>query len=210
MPTGRTAANLRELLQELREAEEAVLYYHLWQSRLAIAHQVVEYPNDFAAWAATALMDSKLAEILSSIDPFSFDNTEEMRDTLADLLEGYLWDLPHSPMARPGFEFYFCKASTVVLRSHISAGSLIEFCPAFSKVGLDSIYYHFVDARWRLRSSKRDDFSSWIESSYGLPELVAELQGIDSSFYSLDELRSTITEVVNRYIENNHGRTERL
>jgi len=34
------------------------------------------------------------------------------------------------------------------------------------KVPRNSIYYHFFDARWRLRSIKADDFSNWIKDSY--------------------------------------------
>ncbi len=200
MPTGKKAANLRELLEILREVDETVLSYHLWQSRMSIAHPGVEYPNDFAIWAANALQDSRLAEKLSVIDPFSFENMEQVRDTLVDLLEEYLWDLPYVPWARPGFEFYFCEASTVVLRSQIVARTLSEFCSGLARVGPDSIYYHFVDARWRLRSMKTDDFSNWIKASYDLPELVSAVQGIDVWFYTLEEVRNTIIDLVNQYI----------
>ncbi len=207
MPTGKSAANLRELLETLREADERVLSYHLWQSPMAVAHPAVEYPNDFAIWAATALQDSRLAEKLSVIDPFGFENMVQIRDSLVDLMEGYLWDLPYVPWVRPGFEFYFCKASTVVLRSNICAETLSEFCSGIAKVGLDSIYYHFVDARWRLRSLRTDDFSNWIRDSYDLPELVAAVQGIDIWFYTLEEVRNTILGLVNQYIEKSNEHT---
>lgn len=202
MPTGKTAVNLRDMLQTLREVDESVLCYHLWQSRMAIAHPAVEYPNDFAVWAAQALQDSRLAEKLSVIDPFGFENMEEVRETLVDLLEEYLWDLPSVPWARPGFEFHFCEASTVVLlRARIVAGTLSEFRSGLTQVGLDSIYYHFVDARWRLRSMKTDDFSNWIRDSYDLPDLVAAIQAIDVWFYTLEEVRKTILDLVSQHIE---------
>ena len=73
MPIGKKAHNLRELLQGLRELDESVLYYHIFQSRLAITQPAEEYPNEFARWAADALQDSKLAEQLSSFDPFDYD-----------------------------------------------------------------------------------------------------------------------------------------
>jgi hypothetical protein len=201
MPTGKRAANLKELLETLREVDETVLSYHLWQSRTSTAHPEVEYPNDFAIWAAAALQDSRLAEKLSVIDPFGFESMEQIRGALVDLLEEYIWDLPLVPWVRPGLEFYFCKASTVVLRSDIGARTLSEFCSGLAKVGPDSIYYHFVDARWRLRSMKTDDFSNWINASYDLPELVSAVQGIDVWFYTLEEVRNTILELVNQHIE---------
>jgi len=201
MPTGKTAANIRDLLQTIREVNESTLAYHLWQSRMSIAHPDVEYPNDFAIWSANALHDSRLAEKLSVIDPFSFDDMEGIRGALVDLMEDYLWDLPSVPWASPGFEFFFCDASTIVLRSPIVAQTLSEFCSGIMNVGQNSIYYHLMDARWRLRSMKMDDFSYWIKQSFDLPELVSEIQGIDVWFYSLEEIRQTIFELVKKYIE---------
>ncbi|MDA8308227.1 MAG: DUF5752 family protein [Deltaproteobacteria bacterium] len=202
MPTGRTAVNLREMLQTIREVDASVLSYHLWQSRMAIAHPEAEYTNDFAVWAATSLQDSRLAEKLSVIDPFSYEEMEQVRSALAELLEEYMWDLPSVPWARPGFEFHFCEASTVVLvRPRVVAGTLAEFRSGLARVGIDSIYYHFVDARWRLRKFKANDFSFWLRDSYDLPELVSAIQGIDVWFYTLEGIRETILNLIDQYIE---------
>ena len=208
MPIGRTAQNLRELLEALREVDDSVLHYHLWQSRMAISQPTVEYPNDLALWAKTALQDSRLAEKLSAIDPFGYENTEQVRDTLIDLLDEYLWDLPYVVSARPEFEFHFCEASTVVLHSRVSAHTLPEFRSTLEKVGLDSIYYHMVDARWRLRGIKMDDFSSWIKDSYGLPDLVSAIHGIDVSLYKLDEVRSAVLNLCSQVLEKDYEQTE--
>jgi hypothetical protein len=208
MPIGKFVTNLRELLQALKEVDEAVLCYHLWQSRLTFAHPAVEYPNDFAFWAATALQDSILAEKLSSFDPFEYENTIQMREALVEVLEDYLWNLQYVPWARPGFEFHFCESSIVVLHSHIVARTLDEFCTALRKVGLDSIYYHFVDARWRLRQIRMDDFSHWFEDNYDLPQLVSAIAAIDISFYTLDEVRNSILDLINHYLGVGCGGTE--
>src|SRR5512140_2899911 len=103
-PTGKKATNLRELLQSLREISEPVLQYHLWESRLATYPATLEYPNEFALWAANALHDDKLAEELSAIDPFEYENLAQVREALVDLLEEYLWETPNSPQVLPGFE----------------------------------------------------------------------------------------------------------
>jgi hypothetical protein len=210
MPTGRTAVNLREMLHIVREVDASVLSYHLWRSRMAIAHPEVEYPNDFAIWAATALQDSKLAEKLSVIDPFAFEDMEQVREALAEIMEAYMWDLPSVPWARPGFEFYFCEASTVVLlRPRIVVGTLSEFRSGVAGVGIDSIFYHFVEARWRLRKFKTDDFSIWIRDSFGLPELVSAMQGIDVWFYTLEGVRKAILNLIDRYLEKPDAFTPR-
>jgi hypothetical protein len=205
MPIGRKAVNLRELLEALREVEEPVLFYHLLQSRLIQSQPEVEYPNDFAIWAASALQDSRLAEKLSSFDPFEFDNLTQVRQAMVDAVEEYLWDLPNVPWARPGMEFHFCEASTVVMRSEISAENLGQFCQALHDVGLDSVYYHFFEARWRLGVQETDDFSYWIDSNFDLPQLVAAIRSIDVYFYTLPEIRTTLLNLVHQHVGEDCG-----
>jgi Family of unknown function (DUF5752) len=200
MPIGRKAINLRELLQSLREVDDAVLYYHLLQSRLTLSQPEVEYPNDFAMWAATALQDAQLAEKLSSFDPFEYEDLAQVRQAMVDILEEYLWDLPNVPWARPGLEFHFCEASTVVMRSEISAANFREFCQALQKVGLDSLYYHFFEARWRLEFQKIDDFSFWIDTNFDLPQLVTAIRAIDVYFYTLPEIRTALLDLVHQHV----------
>jgi Family of unknown function (DUF5752) len=200
MPLGKKVVNLRELLDSLREVDESVLFYHLIQSRLTLGQPTVEYPNDFALWAANSLQDTKLAEKLSSFDPFEYQNLGQVRQAVVDILEEYLWDLNVVPWARPGFEFHFCQASVVVMHSLISAHTLKEFCGALTQVGLDSIYYHFFEARWRLGELKGDDFSYWIETNYGLPELVTAIRNLDVYFYSLKEARETLAGLIDHHL----------
>jgi len=206
MPIGTKVVNLRELLHALREVSDAVLHYHLVQSRLAVSQATVEFPNDFALWASVALQDSALAEKLSSFDPLIYDNLGQVRQAMVDILEEYLWELPFVPWARSGFEFYFCEASTVVIRSEIVAHNLREFCQALNKVGLDSMYYHFFEARWRLEKPI-DDFSYWIETNFDLPELVAAIRGIDLYFYNLREIRNTLLDLIHQYVGDDCGQS---
>ena len=200
MPIGRKAINLRELLQAIREADESVLYYHLLQSRLIQSQPTVEFPNDFAMWAASSLQDSRLAEKLSSFDPFEYETLTDVRQAMIDIMEEYLWDLPNVPWARPGLEFHFCEASTVVMRSEISAVNIPEFCEALRKVGLDSIYYHFFESRWRLEPQDAEDFSYWIGTNFDLPDLVEAIRSIDVYFYTLPEIRQTLVDLIHRYV----------
>jgi len=208
MPLGKKAINLRELLQLLREVDESVLYYHLLQSRLAVTQVVVEYPNDFAFWAATSLQDSKLAEKLSSFDPFEYDQLGQVREAILDILEEYLWGLPSIPWARPGLEFHFCKASMVVIRSEFPASTLKEFCQGLGKLGLDSVYYHFFEARRRLGMRHIDDFSYWMETNFGLPKLVEAIRDIDGYFYTLKEIRDTLLGLIHQHLGELCGYTE--
>lgn len=200
MPIGRKAVNLRELFQAIKEVDEAVLFFHLLQSRLTLSQPEVQYPNDFAIWAATALQDAQLAEKLSSFDPFEYGDLVQVRQAMMDIMEEYLWDLPSVPWARPGFEFHFCEASTVVIRSQISAINFQEFCRAIQKVGLDSLYYHFFEARWRLEAKETDDFSYWIDTNFDLSDLVAAIRSIDIYFHTLSEIRTTLLDLVHQHV----------
>lgn len=199
-PTGKKATNLMELLQHLREMAEPVLAYHFWQSRLATTRTLVEYPNDFALWAATALHDDQLAEKLTSVDPVSYNNLTQVREAMVDLLEDYLWESPHNLQVRPGFELYFCEAAAVIMRSGIAALTLRDFCTALETIGLDSLYYHFIESRRRLPNDSKDDFSHWIDSNFALPDLVSAIRGIDVYFYTLPEVRDTLVSLIKRYL----------
>ena len=96
----------------------------------------------------------------------------------------------------------------VVMRSDTRAHTLREFCDSLSQVGLDSVYYHFFEARLRLEEKGVDDFSYWIETNFDLPDLVAAIRGIDSYFYNLKEIRSTILGLIKPYLGDGCGRTE--
>ncbi len=200
MPLGKKAANLRELFDILQESDEGVLNYHLLQFRLAVTQPFVEYPNEFALWAATSLQDPKLAEKLSSFDPFDYDTMGQVRQAVLDILEEYLWNLPTVPWARPGLEFHFCESSMVVIRQEMPAATLREFCTVLGKVGLDSVYYHFFEARHRLEMRQIDDFSYWIETNFGLPELVSAIRDIDIYFFSLEEIRNTLQSLIHTHL----------
>jgi len=208
MPLGKKASNLRELSQILRDVDESVLYYHLLQCRLALIQPVVEFPNDFALWAATSLQDSKLAEKLSSFDPFEYDDLSQVREAILDLLEEYLWALPSVPWARPGFEFHFCEASMVVISNEFPANTLKEFCQGLGKVGLDSVYYHYFEARRRLGMPHIDDFSYWMETNFGQPKLVEAIRDIDGYFYTLKEIRDTLLGLIHQHLGEICGYTE--
>jgi hypothetical protein len=198
-PTGKKCTNLRELLQNLQEMSEPVLEYHLWQSHLTHT-QTEEFPNDFALWANKALHDPNLAERLSSIDPLDYGDLTQVREALVELLEDYLWDYPFNPQVRPGYELYFCEASVVVASSDFAAQTLRQFCGALKDLGLDSIYYHFVEARRRLRDRKLDDFSLWLEKNFEMPALVAAIRDIDVYFYTLAEVRNALLSLIREHV----------
>lgn len=78
--------------------------------------------------------------------------------------------------------------------------TLKDFCQGLGKVGLDSVYYHFFEARWRLGMGHIDDFSYWMEINFGLPELVESIRNIAVYFYTLKEVRDTLLGLICQHL----------
>ena len=88
------------------------------------------------------------------------------------------------------------------------ANTLKDFCQGLNKVGLDSVYYHFFEARRRLGMPQMDDFSYWVETNFGLPELVEAIRDIDGYFYTLKEIRDTLLRLIHQHLGDLCGYTE--
>lgn len=88
----------------------------------------------------------------------------------------------------------------VVIRQDMPAATLKEFCAVLRRVGLDSVYYHFFEARHRLGMHQIDDFSYWIDTNFGLPGLVAAIRDIDIYFFSLKEIRDTLLRLISEHL----------
>ena len=88
----------------------------------------------------------------------------------------------------------------VVIRNELPAATMKEFCNGLEKVGLDSVYYHFFEARHRLGMHQIDDFSYWIDTNFGLPGLVTAIRDIDIYFFSLKEIRDTLLRLIREHL----------
>ena len=84
-------------------------YHYPVQSRLTVTQPVVEYPNDFALWAATALQDSSQVEKLSSFDPFDYDHPEQVREAMVDILAVISVGFAYCPLG-PALGLSFIRA----------------------------------------------------------------------------------------------------
>ncbi len=195
-PTGQRAQNLREFLNMLENAPDRVVFHHLFQSHLKYAHILRDFPNDFANWASEALEDVGLAEKLASFDPYHFNSVSQAREKLCSIIEEHLWDLPTVPWVRPGFEFYFSSATTIVAPTNLSASTMAQFVKCLASIPETSLYYHFYEARKRHKEKKSDDFSVWIETNFGLPSVVHKIRDIDFYFFSLSEVKEMLLDIM--------------
>ncbi|MFO7929173.1 MAG: DUF5752 family protein, partial [Candidatus Humimicrobiaceae bacterium] len=168
---------------------------HLYQSHLKYKSRIWDYPNDFANWVADALEDLALAEKLASFDPYDSPSVGDTKEMIAEIIEEHLWDLPTVPWVRPGFEFYFSSATTIVLPTKIEVKDIPGFKKALGIIPDTSLYYHFYEARKRHKEKHHDDFSVWIESNFGPGPIVDAIREIDFYFFSLDEVRDKLIRI---------------
>lgn len=191
--TGLKATTLPELREGLAMTSENSIFHHTYQYFLR--GHITEHTNDFAQWAVEGLEESALAERLSNIDPYSFSSTGGLRKELLRVLDAFIEDFPEPRPALPGYEFYFCESVSFVFPAGLKARNLAEMLMAIKYLDNSSLYYHFFEARTRLRK-KDDDFSKWIIEVMKAPEISERLSNIDPFMSTLEGIRGHIIAIL--------------
>ena len=198
--TGLKASNLVELVNILKEVPDSVIYYHT-HSFLEEHHYLTPEPaNDFALWVSDELGDDALGEKLASIDTFDFPTIGALRARIEGVIRDYLSKKPDGRTAREGREFHFVKSVSFIMPTPYVAHDLREFIEVLRQVSIDSLTYHIFDARLRLKKGV-NDFAIWIEECLGDKDLAEKLAYLDPYNYTLDGLRSTIIQVIEKRIK---------
>ena len=199
--TGLRAATLGQLLALIKEVPGSCIYHHT--HRFLQQHQYLspEPPNDFAYWVTDILGEDELGEKLASIDTMQYSTIRSLRDKIAQTIEEYLSGSSFAKLkfARPGEEFHFIKSVSFILPKNYTAYDLKEFADILKKITIDSIYFHIFEARLRLEKPT-NDFSFWIENSLGDKELGDAIAGFDPYTRTLEDLRKTIIQIIERRI----------
>lgn len=186
------AVNLRELRDRIAVCSENVLYHHFCEPPLRGTFDNPDYRNDFAVWVKLYLGDRVLAERLGIIDPYAYPSFEELRAELIELLDERLSELTMVPWARPGDEFSFMEATTVVFNTGDTIAHPRGLAAGVRGMTNGSIYYHFLEAR-RRAPARVDDFSAWLaQGGEEFGRYVRALGAIDYYFQSLTHLRADI------------------
>jgi len=190
--TGQKAQNLRELRDQLKIIHPGCLFYHFWGGLLHSHFDDPEFQNDFAVWASRNLHDSKISEQLALIDPNAYDDIEDVRRELIEIIEERLSESEHVPWVKTGQEFHFIRSQIVVFDTGVGYQNPEDLLDVIPNMSLGSIFYHFIDAR-RRTSGKKNDFSVWLKG-FGdkYSGLIASLDKIDPYFTSLNKLRQEI------------------
>lgn len=190
--TGRHAQNLRELREHLAAVDPMCVYSHFWLSRLQARSAQLEFANDFAAWAHNALHDEVLAERLSMVDPSDYDDLEELRQAVLELVEQRLDEREMVPWARPGQRFDFLQAQVVVFDAGETVDRPEQLADSVRRWSAGSLFYHMIDARRRC-PDRLDDVRAWLVA-WGLGDsaLVGELAALDWQLLTMAQLRDKV------------------
>lgn len=191
--TGYKAGSLRALRDIIAKVSKESIFHHTYQYFLK--GHFLEYTNDFAQWAGESLEEGALAEHLSNIDPYDFRDIDELRGRLLSVIDNYLNNFPEPREAMPADEFYFNETITLIFPVHIRAKNLAEFLIGIRYADAGSIYYHFYEARMRLRGGV-DDFSAWIENVLENRELAEKIRSIDPFMHNVEGIREYIMKAV--------------
>jgi len=180
------AHTLGEFSRSLQTCSEACIFNHTFQS--LEAHHYVSFSSDFAQWVLAACNESALAERMAMLDLREIVSLADLRSKLVAIVGEHLSDHPTSA-DRAAFEaFHFCEAREITVPSGAPVWTLQEMADGIRRLGHQSLHYHFISSRLRLRL-QTNDFSYWIERHLDLPRLAAQLNRIDFYNDTLDDLR---------------------
>jgi hypothetical protein len=205
--TGRSAQNLKELRDELKDVDEASVYFHFWGGLLRPAFDDPSYNNDFARWAHDVLHNNALAERLSVIDPTDYENLQELRSAVIETIEDELDESESPTWATRENRFLFVRSRIVIFGTGTVVKKPSGLPDAVEKMSPSSIFYHFIDARRRTPRGV-DDFSTWLTdlNADAHEELCVELAGIDPYYGSLNETKENVSRALRRFLKKGGAR----
>jgi len=147
------------------------------------------------------LGERQLGEKLASIDTVQYPTIRDLRDKISETIDKYISANKRSRrrFVHEGDEFHFIKAVSFVLPTSYVARDLGEFVSILEKITVDSIYFHMFEARLRLENG-RNDFSQWIESSFGDKETAKSISKLDPYTYTMENLRKKLMSIIKRKI----------
>lgn len=191
--TGKEAFSLRELRDRIWDVDIDSIYHHFHETLLRPSFDDPEYHNDFAHWVSAELRDQALAEKLGMINPYRYKSTEDLRQTLLDIVEDRISELDTRLLAPTGHQFVFLKACTVIFDTETVFTTPDELARGIKDLTLESIYYHFVEAR-RRDPVMVDDFSHWLKQYQGKEsaDVCGTISEIDIGFLSLREMKNRL------------------
>jgi AcrR family transcriptional regulator len=134
------------------------------------------------------MRDQRLAERLAAIEPFESPSLEQMREELVATISDHLLHFAVGPPGAGVEPFRFFQLHLIPVPTGHQARTLREFRDALAEVDVSALFYHLIEARYRLRRG-RGDFAEWVASAIGRPEVAERLAAIDPYGGSLERMR---------------------
>lgn len=196
--TGRKAFTIAELLEGIKRADDAVIYYHTHRFIKQFHHLVPEGANDFAYWVTNTVQADRLGEELTSIDIVRYNSLSDIKDAFVGMIERHLAENP-GPLrtVAPGREFHFMRAIRFSLPTACEALDYPSFLGCLRNVSPSSLYLHVFEARLRPPYGV-DDFSHWFRKEFGDEQVGREISRLDPYSYTLEGLRARIIRIIEK------------
>ncbi|HEV7550781.1 MAG TPA: DUF5752 family protein, partial [Candidatus Angelobacter sp.] len=153
------------------------------------------FSNDFSHWAFASCNEVELAERLAAIDVREFTSIAMLRERLTHIIEMYLQKNPRAATRVAMEPFYLMASDLVVVPTPYVARNLQEFADGLQRVSIHAIYYHFIDARLRLKLNT-NDFSVWLEQELDMSQAADKLNRIDIYTSTLEDVRRGILRII--------------
>lgn len=201
--TGIRAQSLLEFRDKLAYIDQSCIYQHFFGGRLRQTFEHWEYLNDFSFWALHHLHDAILSERLANLNPTEYDNIEELRVDLIEIVDNRLDEREIVPRSLLDEQFHFVRGKMIVFQTRHCIYHPSELVAVVPKLTRSSLFYHFIDSAVRIKKQK-DDFSTWLEM-FGeeYRELIIAIRKIDAYFISsLDLQRKLVLIMADYFLKN--------
>jgi hypothetical protein len=196
---GKRAMDEQRLLEIIEEAPPDSIYYHTNSYYLRHPYSQGLFPNDFATWVALHAQDRVLGEKLGVLDPFGFDDIEQLRGEILAIMGEHLSHIRIIPHSTTGEPFEFVRSHVIEADLGLEAWTLREFRDALAHVEVGAIYNHVCEARLR-KGRLSGDFVTWLAAPEGLclPDLSVQVVRVGRLGLSLEGMRDRIVQACNQ------------
>ena len=186
-----TPGALRDLIATCTPAS---LFFHTFQVVRDRHFVRDQYPNDFAEWMLTSVRDEALAERLAGLDVRRARSMDELREQTVMVFDHHFKLHPRASGREAREPFFLLQAHTVTAPTQHEAADAAGFARELRQVSIDSVAFHFIEARLRLRLDT-NDFSAYMRG-LGLERVAEQIDALDFYANTLDELRERIAGLV--------------
>ncbi|MGQ0694063.1 MAG: DUF5752 family protein [Nitrospiraceae bacterium] len=107
------------------------------------------FPNDFATWVTLYAQDRLLGERLGVVDPFEFEDIEQLRGEIGLIIEDHLIQVGSIPCCAPEEPFEFVRSHIIESELDLEVRTLLEFRNVLAQVEVGAIYDHVCEAHVR-------------------------------------------------------------